>query len=94
MPSHGLIGEFGDVFERVQDWRWSGENYARTANDWLANFDRNSNAVDAVLRQTYGADAALWRRRWRLFFLATAGLFGYAGGEEWGIGHYRLRPVE
>jgi hypothetical protein len=23
-------------------------------------------------------------RRWRWFFLATAGLFGYAGGSEWG----------
>lgn len=26
------------------------------------------------------------------FFLATAGLFGHAGGDVWGVGHYRLRP--
>jgi len=25
--------------------------------------------------------------------LATAGLFGHRGGEEWGVSHYRLRPV-
>ena len=25
-------------------------------------------------------------------WLATAGLFGHAGGEEWGVSHYRLRP--
>ena len=25
--------------------------------------------------------------------LATAGLFGHAGGEEWGVSHYRMRPV-
>lgn len=32
------------------------------------------------------------RRRWRLFFLATAGLFGHANGSEWGVDHYRLKP--
>ena len=25
-------------------------------------------------------------------FLATAGLFGHAKGEEWGVSHYRLGP--
>ncbi len=94
MPSQDLIHEFSDLFSVEANWRWSGTHYARTANHWLENFDRNSDAIDAVLRQTYGADAALWRRRWRLFFLATAGLFGFAGGAEWGVGHYRLRAVE
>jgi hypothetical protein len=40
-----------------------------------------------------GRDAKLWQRRWRLFFLATMGLFGHAGGEEWGVSHYRLTPA-
>jgi hypothetical protein len=44
------------------------------------------------LRDIYCADAALWRRRWGLFFLATAGLFDHAGGAEWGVSHFRLRP--
>jgi cyclopropane-fatty-acyl-phospholipid synthase len=35
----------------------------------------------------------LWRRRWRLFFLATSGLFGAIGGNEWGVSHYRLKPL-
>jgi cyclopropane-fatty-acyl-phospholipid synthase len=94
MPSQDLIHEFSDLFSVQASWRLSGVHYERTANHWLENFDRNSDAVDAVLRQTYGADAPLWRRRWRLFFLATAGLFGFADGAEWGVGHYRLRPVE
>jgi cyclopropane-fatty-acyl-phospholipid synthase len=34
----------------------------------------------------------LWRRRWRLFFLATAGLFGHDNGDVWGVGHYLLAP--
>ena len=28
-----------------------------------------------------------------MFFLATAGLFGHADGDEWGVGHYRLAPA-
>jgi cyclopropane-fatty-acyl-phospholipid synthase len=93
MPSHGLIREFGDLFILEQEWRWNGTHYARTAFDWLANFDRHQKEVGDILISVYGADAELWRRRWRLFFLATAGLFGHAGGEEWGVSHYRLKPT-
>ena len=93
MPSHDLVREFGDVFTVESDWRWNGTHYARTAEDWLANFDRNRDAIDVVLKAAYGIDAALWCRRWRMFFLATAGLFGHAKGEEWGVSHYRLKPV-
>jgi cyclopropane-fatty-acyl-phospholipid synthase len=93
MPSHALIGEFGDTFTVEDEWRWSGEHYARTARDWLASFDRNRAAIEEIFRDVYGADARLWMRRWRLFFLATAGLFGYRGGSPWGVSHYRLRPT-
>jgi len=93
MPSHSLIRQFPDLFLLEQDWRWSGVNYQRTALDWLANFDMRQREIDAILAQVYGAQARLWRRRWRLFFLATAGLFGDSAGAEWGVSHYRLRPA-
>lgn len=93
MPSHGLLRHFPDYFTVEQDWRWSGLHYQRTAVDWLARFDENSERIDRILDEVYGTDAALWLQRWRLFYLATAGLFGHAGGEEWGVSHYRLRPV-
>jgi cyclopropane-fatty-acyl-phospholipid synthase len=93
MPSHSLIRQFPDLFLLEQDWRWSGLNYQRTALDWLANFDMRQREIDAILAQVYGAQARLWRRRWRLFFLATAGLFGDSAGAEWGVSHYRLRPA-
>ena len=48
----------------------------------------------AIFRDTYGRDAALWFERWRLFFLACEELFAWAGGDEWHVGHYRLRPAE
>jgi cyclopropane-fatty-acyl-phospholipid synthase len=94
MPARDLPHRFGDLFAVEQEWRWSGENYRRTALDWLANMDREDARERPILEGVYGADAKLWRRRWRLFFLATAGLFGHAGGAEWGVGHYRLAPVQ
>ena len=93
MPSHGLARQFPDLFDVEAEWRWSGEHYRRTAMDWLANFDRQSAAVDMALRPVYGRDLATWKRRWRVFFLATAGLFGDSSGAVWGVSHYRLKPV-
>ena len=94
MPSHGLIRHFDGLFQVEQEWKWSGEHYRRTAMDWLANFDRNDARIRRILAEVYGPDAKLWRRRWRLFFLSVAGLFGHAGGSEWGVSHYRLTPAD
>jgi cyclopropane-fatty-acyl-phospholipid synthase len=93
MPSDGLIRQFSNSVEVEQEWRWSGMHYSRTAKQWIENYDRNHNEIDRILREVYGPKAALWKRRWRLFYLATEGLFGHANGEEWGVKHYRLRPV-
>ena len=93
MPAHDLPHRFGDLYVVEDEWRWSGEHYRRTAMDWLTQFDAETARIVPILREVYGRDAALWRRRWRLFFLATAGLFGHAGGAQWGVGHYRLAPV-
>jgi cyclopropane-fatty-acyl-phospholipid synthase len=92
MPSHDLIQHFSDLFAVEQEWRWNGLHYKRTAMDWLANYDANARPIGKILRDVYGKDAALWRRRWRMFFLATAELFGYANGEAWGVSHYLLKP--
>lgn len=55
--------------------------------------DANADRVMELMRETYGADAALWRRRWRRFYLATAGLFGNDGGNTWVVSHYLLKPA-
>jgi cyclopropane-fatty-acyl-phospholipid synthase len=93
MPSHCLIRQYADLFEVEKEWRWSGTHYQRTAMAWLANFDAHRDEIEAVLRNVYGSDTELWMRRWRWFFLATAGLFGYADGSEWGVSHYRMKAV-
>jgi cyclopropane-fatty-acyl-phospholipid synthase len=91
MPSHSLIRQYADLFEIEKEWRWSGVHYQRTALDWLANFDAHRDEIEAILRFTYRGDTGLWMRRWRWFFLATAGLFGYADGSEWGVSRYRMK---
>lgn len=93
MPSRDLIRNFPDIFSVEREWWWNGQNYERTARDWLVNFDTHIEAIRPILEQTYGHDCRTWESRWRLFFLATAGLFGHAGGEEWGVVHHLLKPV-
>ncbi|KQY87939.1 MULTISPECIES: cyclopropane-fatty-acyl-phospholipid synthase family protein [unclassified Brevundimonas] len=93
MPSRGLMRQFPDLFEVEREWTWNGVNYRRTADDWLANMDANGDRVMELMRETYGADALLWRRRWRRFYLATAGLFGNDDGNTWAVSHYLLKPV-
>jgi cyclopropane-fatty-acyl-phospholipid synthase len=93
MPSHRLIQQYADLFEVEREWRWGGEHYQRTALDWLANFDARRDAIERILRDFYGNDTSLWMRRWRWFFLAASGLFGYAEGREWGVSHYLMRAA-
>lgn len=93
MPSHRLIRQYADVFEVEQEWRWSGVHYQRTAQDWLENFDSHREEIETILTPLYGDETTLWMRRWRWFFLATAGLFGYADGLEWGVSHYLMKAA-
>jgi cyclopropane-fatty-acyl-phospholipid synthase len=94
MPSHHLIRQYADLFEVEKEWRWSGVHYQRTATDWLHNFDRNRDEIESILRNIHGSDTARWIRRWRWFLLATAGLFGYDDGSEWGVSHYRMKAAD
>ena len=93
MPSHHLIRQYADLLEVEKEWRWSGVHYQRTALDWLGNFDAHRDEIDDILRPVYDSDTTLWMRRWRWFFLATSGLFGYADGSEWGVSHYRMKAA-
>lgn len=93
MPAFDLPHRFPALFTVEQEWRWSGSHYRRTALDWLGNFDREINRIRPILQRVYGNDARLWERRWRLFFLATAGLFGHEDGKVWGVGHYLMARV-
>ena len=91
MPSENLLLNFQDDVRIEQQWWVSGTHYERTSNHWLAGMDAKKAEIMAVFRQAYGADqAAIWFQRWRMFYMAVAELFGYAGGNEWGVAHYRF----
>ena len=93
MPAADTLLHFQQALQIEQRWLVDGTHYAKSANHWLARQDSQRDAVLAVLREAYGAHAALWFQRWRMFWMACAELFGYADGQEWLVAHYRfVRP--
>jgi cyclopropane-fatty-acyl-phospholipid synthase len=93
MPCAELFSRFDERLIVTRQWRWDGTHYQRTADAWLRNLTRHRDTVMPILAEAYGAqDAVRWYHRWRVFFMACAELFGYAGGREWGVEHYLFAP--
>lgn len=91
MPSDHLLLYFQRDLLIEEHWRVNGVHYTKTLLAWLANMDAARDELMGVMRDVYGArDAQLWFVRWRIFMLACAELFGYRGGEEWFVSHYRF----
>jgi cyclopropane-fatty-acyl-phospholipid synthase len=94
MPAHELLSHVPGPLEVEERWLVSGTHYARTAEAWLARLDAGrERAVAALATVLPRREAELQVGRWRIFFLACAELFGFAGGEEWVVSHCRLRPA-
>lgn len=91
MPSEDLLLHFQQDLMLEDCWRQCGTHYQRTAEAWLANLDANRNAALQILERGYGpGQGELWLNRWRVFFMSCAELFGFSGGGEWGVAHYRF----
>jgi cyclopropane-fatty-acyl-phospholipid synthase len=90
MPSAETLLHFQDDLALEERWELDGTHYEKTANAWLENHDLRQAEVMETLDEAYGADAPLWNQRWRMFWMACAELFGYRGGTEWIVAHYRF----
>jgi cyclopropane-fatty-acyl-phospholipid synthase len=86
MPSVDLLRGFQDDLAITDDWQLDGTHYARTAEAWYSNLMAHRGELIALL----GGRAPV--ERWRVFFLACAELFGFRGGREWCVAHYRFAP--
>ncbi|HEY5970748.1 MAG TPA: class I SAM-dependent methyltransferase [Pseudoxanthomonas sp.] len=90
MPSADTLAFFQQDLRLEARWLVDGRHYERTANDWLTRQDSRRDDLMPILREAYAEAAGLWFQRWRMFWMACAELFGYAGGNEWMVAHYRF----
>ena len=94
MPSHDLMLWFQRDLVVADQWIVPGVHYARTLSAWLANLDARSDEALDVLRASGRSEREARRMLggWRLFLLSTQVIWGYRGGNRWGVSHYLLEP--
>ena len=92
MPCEDIFENFKNDLSVERSFRWNGVHYRRTLEAWLVNLDQNQTKLMSVLEEIYpGEDAVRWFNRWRMFFMASAELFGFQDGNQWFVSHYLLR---
>ena len=91
MPADAQLLYCQDHLRVESHWRVNGTHYEKTAEAWLRNFDTHREALRPLLAATYGERGPAMENLWRVFFMACAELWGYRGGNEWFVSHYRLR---
>jgi len=92
MPSDDLLLYFQNGLRIEEHWQVSGTHYQKTSEAWLSRMDAAEAELRPLIRETYGTEnERRWWVYWRVFFMACAELWGYAGGNEWIVSHYLFR---
>lgn len=94
MPSFDIFENTSDALEVETKWWVDGTHYQKTLEDWKLLLDEKEEQVIALFMGFYAESRSAAKRRaqkWRMFFMASAELFGFAGGTEWGVGHFVLK---
>ncbi len=91
MPSRELLLHFADEVSIERLWHVNGVHYQKTCEAWLQRMDREKDEINDIFKTAYGEhQITKWTVYWRVFFMACAELFGFRGGEEWFVTHYRF----
>jgi len=92
MPADELFIRISGQLELENRWRWSGEHYAKTSEDWVTNIDNaRSEILKLFSRDLSMAESHRTFHRWRIFFLACSETFGFRNGQEWWVSHYLFK---
>ena len=92
MPGDSLFLKISGNLRLQEQNRWSGMHYARTAEAWLENIDKQKTHVLKAFQSSLNEiEAKKMYHRWRIFFLACAETFAFAKGQEWWVSHYLFR---
>ncbi len=83
LPSDDLLLREQRDLAVVGPWALGGDHYQRTLEAWLDRLDARRAEADALLDPRAVA-------RWRVFLIASAEMFGFRGGTEFGVSHYRF----
>ena len=96
MPSDDLFYLFQEDLVLENHWRENGTHYSKTARAWRLNLEAKRDSATKMLEEIYGSgQGIIWFNRWKVFFMACEELFGFWGGTQWWVSHYRFhkRPT-
>ena len=99
MPAADTLLHFREQLRAEKVWSLPGWHYQKTAARWLKKLAGSAALANKALTPIYGKQETQRQvQRWRMFFMACEEPFGYRGGHERAVCHYRfsrqLPPID